>query len=169
MFNRLLIITIIPITISACSAPGVTPEDANLFEAATNISSGEFDNQLSREKFKLKSSQDAVNKESNQNINLTRELQSVTLQKQALDKQLAVLQNQNNRLFQQANQTKAQNSIQQDKRNQQIVKIRELNSSISKFKHTQHKTSSSGNKKYQSIILSLQQEINVLRLMISNQ
>lgn len=168
MSNRLLIIAIAS-SISACTAPGVKPDDANLFEAATNISSGEFDNQLSRKRLELKSSQDAVNRENAKSQNLNKELNSVTAQKQALDKQLNTLQIQNNQLLQQANKTRAKNSIQQAKRNQQIEKIKQLNSSISNFKRKQHKVSSSSNIEYKSKVSSLKQEISVLRQMISNQ
>lgn len=167
MFNRVLIIAITTISFSGCSAPGVKPEDANLLEAAVNISSGEFDSQLSREQFKLKSSQDALNAEAEKNQNLNKELQSLTIQKQALDRQLAVIQAENTRLTQQTNLTKATTSIQQTKRDKQIRRIRRLNSSISKLRG--NKASVGGNKEFQSKITSLQQEIKVLRKMVSNQ
>jgi len=168
MLNRLLIFSVIS-GLSACSAPGVKPKDANLFEAATNISSGEFDSQLSRKKFKLKNSQNAITKENTQNQALNKQLDSVKAQKQVLDKQLLVLQSQNKSLFYQANQTRDINSAQQTKRNLQIEKINKLNVSISNFKANQRKASSSSNKAYKVKVDSLKREIDVLRKMINNQ
>lgn len=168
MFNRLLTIAVIS-SLSACSAPGVKPEDANLFEAATNISSGEFDSQLSRKKFKLRESQGAVKQGNTQNQTLTKQLLTVKAQKQVLDKQLVILQNQNKALFHQANQTKAKNNEQQIKRNQQVSKIKTLNLTISKFKAKQRKVSISSNYEYKGKVDALKNEINVLRKMISNQ
>jgi chromosome segregation ATPase len=168
MHNQLLIIIIIS-GLSACSAPGVKPKDANLFEAATNISSGEFDSQLSRKKFKLKKSQDVVNAENTQSQDLNKQLHSVKAQKQVLDKQLVTLQKQNKALFYQANQTRAINSAQQTKRNLQVAKIKKLNLSISDFKAKQRQASTSSNSEYKVKVDSLKNEINVLRKMISNQ
>jgi len=166
MFNRIIFIAVL-VSLSACSAPNVKPEDANLLEAAVNISSGEFDSQLSREKFKLKNSQDALNAEADKNQNLNAQLQSLTVQKKAFDRQLDVLQAENRRLTQQANQTKALNSLQKSERKQQVNKIKRLNSSISKIKRK--RASAEGNKEYKTKITALQQEIKVLRKMISNQ
>ena len=166
MFNRIIFIAIL-LSLSACSAPGVKPEDANLLEAAVNISSGEFDTQLSREKFKLKESQDALNAEADKNQNLNTQLQSLTVEKKAFDRQLDILQAENRKLTQQANQTKALNSLQQAERKQQVYKIKKLNSSISKLKRK--RASAGGNKEYKEKITALQREINVLRKMISNQ
>ncbi len=166
MFNRIIFIAAL-ISLSACSAPNVKPEDANLLEAAVNISSGEFDNQLSREQFKLKNSQDALNAEADKNQNLNAQLQSLTVQKKAFDRQLDVLQAENRSLTQQANQTKALNSLQKAERKQQVNKIKRMNSSISKIKRK--RASAGGNKEYKTKITALQQEINVLRKMISNQ
>jgi len=167
MFNRIILITVVSISLSSCSAPGVKPEDANLLEAAVNISSGEFDSQLSRKQFKLKNSQDALNAEADKNQNLNAQLQSLTVQKQALDRQLVSLQAENSRLTQQVNKTRATSNTQKAERDQQIKKITRLNFSISKIK--QKKASAGGNKEYQTKITSLQQEIKVLRKMISNQ
>ncbi len=166
MFNRIIFIAIL-LSLSACSAPGVKPEDANLLEAAVNISSGEFDSQLSREQFKLKNSQDALNAEADKNQSLNAQLQSLTVQKKALDRQLVVLQVENRKLTQQANQTKAINSLQKAERKKQVYKIEKLNSSISKLKRK--RVSAGGNTEYKTKITALQREINVLRKMISNQ
>ncbi|MCF6189824.1 MAG: hypothetical protein L3J51_05065 [Cocleimonas sp.] len=166
MFNRIIFIATF-LSLSACSAPDVKPEDANLLEAAVNISSGEFDSQLSRKQFKLKNSQDALNAEADKNQKLNTQLQSLTVQKKAFDQQLDVLQAENRRLTQQANQTKALNSLQKAERKQQVNKIKRLNSSISTLKRK--RVSAGGNKEYKAKITALQQEINVLRKMISNQ
>lgn len=167
MFNRVIFIVFLSLNLFACSAPGVKPKDANLLEAAVNISSGEFDGQLSRKKLKLEQSEDLLNSETDKNQSLNRNLQTLKIEKQALDTQLVALQNENFRLTQQSNKTKAATSIQQNQRDEQIIKISELNSSISQLKRK--RVSSKGNNKYKARVTSLQQEINVLRKMISNQ
>lgn len=167
MFKRISLITIISLGFSGCSAPGVKPEDANLIEAAVNISSGEFDNQLSRKQFKLKNSQDALSSETEKNKKLNQQLLSLSAQKQALDRQLVVLQGENTRLTQQANKTRAATNVQQGQRDRQISKIKLLNSSITKLKR--NRASVKGNEVYKSQIINLNQEIQVLRKMISNQ
>jgi len=166
MFNRFMFIAI-SISLSACSAPNVKPEDANLLEAAVNISSGEFDSQLSREQFKLKNSQDALNAEADNNQSLNAQLQSLTVQKKLLDRQLVALQVENRSLIQQSNQNKALNSLQKTERKQQVNKIKKLNSSISTLK--KQRASAGGNQAYEKKITALQREIEVLRKMISNQ
>lgn len=167
MFKRVFFIIITSLSFLGCSAPGVKPEDANLIEAAVNISSGEFDSQLSRKQFKLKNSQDALNSEAEKNQSLNKQLQSLTVQKQALDRQLTVLQGESVRLNKQINQTRAATSLQQEQRDKQVSRIKKLNSSILKLKG--QRASANGNNKYKSKIANLKQEIQVLRKMISNQ
>jgi len=167
MFKRVFFLTITSLSFLGCSAPGVKPENANLIEAAVNISSGEFDGQLSRKQFKLKNSQDALNSEAEKNQNLKNQLQSLVAQKQALDRQLATLQGESTQLTQQINQTRAATSLQQAQREKQVSRIKKLNSSISKLKRK--RVSASGNENYKSKITNLKQEIQVLRKMISNQ
>ena len=166
MFKRIFFI-ITSLSFFGCSAPNVKPEDANLIEAAVNISSGEFDNQLSRKQFKLKNSQDTLNSEAEKNKSLKKQLQSLTVQKQVLDRQLVTLQNESARLSQQINQTRTATNLQKAQRNKQMNRIKKLNSSISKLKRK--KASASGNKEYKTKIANLEQEIQVLRKMISNQ
>lgn len=167
MFKRILYITISSLSLLGCSAPGVKPEDANLMEAAVNISSGEFDNQLSRKQFELKNSQDALNNEAEKNQKLKKQAQSLAAQKQALDRQLAVLQSESTRLSQQISQTRAATSHQQEQRDNQVSKIKKLNSSITKLKG--QRATASGNNQYQLKVENLKLEIQVLRKMISNQ
>ena len=167
MIKQIFFISISSLSLLGCSATGVKPEDASLIEAAVNISSGEFDNQLSREQFKLKNSQNALNNEAEKNQKLKKQLQSLAAQKQALDRQLVVLQGESARLSQQIKQTRAATSHQQAQRNKQVSKIKKLNASISKLRG--QRATASGNNQYKSQIVNLKQEIQVLRKMISNQ
>lgn len=167
MLNRVIFTILSSLSLIACSAPGVKPEDANLLEAAVNISSGEFDTQLSREQFKLNESQATLNKEADKNQRLTGQLQTLEIEKKALDNQLTTLQQENALLVQQTNETKAATVAQQNQREQQLRKIRAINSSVSKLKNGN--VSPEGNDEYKEKISSLEQEITVLRQMISNQ
>jgi len=167
MFNRKTYIVFLSFSLFSCSAPGVKPQDANLLEAAVNLSSGEFEGQLSRDQLKLQESREILNTQSNENQRLNTELESLVLQKQSLDSQLINLQTENLRLEQLANQTKAKTAIQQIERDKQQAKVRALNSSINKLKNKN--VSQEGNKEYESKVLSLQQEIGLLRQMIINQ
>jgi len=167
MFNRTTYIIIFSFGLISCSAPDVKPQDANLLEAAVNLSSGEFEGQLTREQFKLQESRELLDKESEKEHRLNTELQTLTSQKQSLDNQLANLQNENRRLVQLSNQTKAETISQQRQRQRQQSKINSLNTSITKLKGAN--VSQEGNDEYKTKISSLQKEIELLREMISNQ
>ncbi|MGI9302605.1 MAG: hypothetical protein ACR2RB_07855, partial [Gammaproteobacteria bacterium] len=56
---------------SGCAAPGVKPEDANIFQAAGNLATGEFEEQLERERLKLLDAEQKLGQEKASNAALS--------------------------------------------------------------------------------------------------
>ena len=159
---------LIPFTLylASCSAPGVKAKDANLFQAMANNSSGESDNQLKVARMKAAESRKELSLELSKNKGLSLKLESTQLEKQQLDQQVSMLQQENTTLEQNIRNKKSLNKAQETKKQQRLAKIQRVNSSIAKLKKVKHKLPT---KQYNKRVIALQNEIKILRRVSENQ
>jgi len=94
--------------LAACSAPGVSPKDANLLEAMGNLQSGEFDRQLQRKQLQLEGSQAELSHEVRKQNSLQSELGNKQQELATLEGELADIKHHNRALERKISQQQAQ-------------------------------------------------------------
>jgi chromosome segregation ATPase len=160
---------IIALGVSSCASTNVRPSDANLFQAAGNIHSGEFDRQLQRKQLDLGTSQADVQKEKQRQQALTQSLQQ---QRQILASAQADLNNikQENAALELAIENKHYETEQEkQKKAHLLARIKKLKKNVIVVERTKTKVvSTSSAAKYRGRINQLKKEIAVLRKMAAS-
>jgi chromosome segregation ATPase len=160
---------IIALGVSSCASTNVRPTDANLFQAAGNIHSGEFDRQLQRKQLNLSTSQAGVQKEKERQQALTQSLQQ---QRQILVSAQTDLNNikQENAALERTIENKHYETAQEkQKKTQLLARIKKLKQNVIVVERTKTKVvSTSSAAKYRGRINQLKKEIAVLRKMAAS-
>lgn len=119
----IILSSVVSISLVACAAPGVTPQDANLAEAMGNLQSGEFDRQLERKKLDLHTSQTELATEQQQQKNLQTELLAKQQELAMLEAELTDVKQQNLALEQMINREQAKNKQKQSQWKAMLNKV----------------------------------------------
>ncbi|MGV6808463.1 MAG: hypothetical protein ACWA5U_01160 [bacterium] len=170
---KLLKIVVLPISfaglVSACASSNVRPSDANLFQAAGNIHSGEFDRQLKRKQLELGASQVAVQQEQQRQQVLSQSLQQ---QRKILAEAQVDLNNikQENAALALAIENKRYATDQEkQKKAVLLTRIKKLKQDVIIVERTKTKVvSSSAAAKYRGRINQLKKEVALLRKMAAS-
>jgi len=178
---KISILLIIISALSACSTPNVTAEKANLFQAAGNIHSGEFDRQLNRKSLNLADTRNNLQNEKNNRKTLQVNLNQRRVELAQIKTELVEIEAENNRLSRKINQLKENTTAQKAKKSRALKKIsrlqrntKTLHHSVKKYAIVKQTPSSkkSVNKPdsnpYKTQLASLHQEVKVLREMLIN-
>ena len=130
-------------TLSACSAPNVTAEKANLFQAAGNIRSGEFDRQLNRKSLNLVDSQNDLQNTKNKRQTLQLNLNQQRAELAQVKIKLAEIETENDRLSRKINQLKENTDEQRAKKSRALNKITRLKQKTKTLHNVVKKTKNS--------------------------
>ncbi|HHL19639.1 MAG TPA: hypothetical protein ENJ33_07880 [Thiothrix sp.] len=173
--QRIFLLIPLSLYLASCSAPGVKAKDANLFQAAANTSSGEFDNQLKVAKMKEEQSRKDLTLALTTNENLSLELESTKAEKRRLDQQVSQLQQENIALEQTIRNKRSANKKQEAIKQQNLAKIQKINASIARLKKSKPKAATTAvtqkkyNANYNKQVIALRNEIKILRRVSENQ
>lgn len=170
---KLLKIVVLPISfaglVSACASSNVRPADANLFQAARNIHSGEFDRQLQRKKLELGASQVAVQQEKQrqQVLNQSLEQQRKILADTQVD--LNNIKQENADLALAIENKRYVTDQEKQKKAALLARVKKLKQNVIIVERTKTKVvSSSSATKYRGRINQLKKEITILRKMAAS-
>lgn len=153
--------------LAACSAPGVSPKDANLLEAMGNLQSGEFDRQLQRKQLQLEGSQAELSHEVRKQNSLQSELGNKQQELATLEGELADIKHHNRALERKISQQQAQTRQQQAKKQELLEKIAANKKKIAATESVKP-INSANSGIYQKRIEELKQEIQTLQNMATN-
>lgn len=123
--------------VTACAAPGVTPEKANLFEAMGNLQSGEFDKQLERKKLDLQVSRTELATEQQQQKSLQAELLAKQQELAMLEAELTDVTQQNLALEQMIHREQAKNKQKQAQWKAMLSKVNTIKQELAGIERKQ--------------------------------
>jgi chromosome segregation ATPase len=146
--------------LSACCTPGIRPEDANIFQAACGISTGDFDRQVEAAQDEAQKSESMLETEKTRSQRLEGELAVRKQERQRLEYQLARLIESTSEYEAQilAIRTETDDDLRQ--RENWLEQIARINAEM---EHLQSQQSKLSIELFQQKIEALKQEIEVLR------
>jgi chromosome segregation ATPase len=145
--------------LQGCAAPGVRPEDANIFQQAGNLGSGEFERQTNRKRLNvIQSEQELVQAQARFDA-LRRNSAALQQQKQQLDREYWLITQKNIKLEKNIQTIQIKNS--NDKRKQKVAQ-RKLNKIKQQAKVVQSQSSRISTKEYRKRIAVLNSDIRAL-------
>ena len=165
---RILVLTSLCILVSACCSPGIKPEDANLFQASCGIASGEFEKQLESDKAQLASSQQNLEEEELTTQTLETDLESMKAERARLLIKLDKMEHENRQLEVKIGKMRADSENEKDQQansRAELIKIQGELEALKQKAAVEQETL----QQYHSEAARLQQEIEVLRMIISAQ
>ena len=162
MKARLLIACFTITTIYGCAAPGVKPKDSNIFQAAGNIATGEFDKQLEREHLKLQEVEQQLEQEQTKSSTLGTTLGDKQAEKEQLEQNLLALRQKNTALESEIRSANVDTAAKVQARNAHLVRLAELRKEIDVLAVEASKAAADAGL-YRARIDKLNEEIEVLR------
>ncbi len=165
-------------SISACSAPGVSAKDSNVFQAAGNLRTSEFNQQLQRKNLDLNASANNLNNERNKQASLQASLNQQRKELNNIKSELAKIEQENTQLDLKISQLKDDTSQQRYKKSKALKKLSGIKKNTKVIRtviiktvparQKQASSSSNSNKKYKKQLVALNKEVKVLREMLIN-
>jgi chromosome segregation ATPase len=165
-------------SISSCSAPGVSAKDSNVFQAAGNLRTGEFNKQLQRKSLDLNASANNLNNEKNKQASLQATLNNQRKELSKIKSELAKIEQENIQLDLKISQLKDDSKQQKYKKSKALKKLAGIKKNTKVIRTVIIKTvpsrqkqvssSSNNNKKYRKQLAALNKEVKVLREMLIN-
>lgn len=166
-------------SISSCSAPGVSAKDSNVFQAAGNLRTGEFNKQLQRKSLDLNASANNLNNEQNRQASLQVTLNQQRKELNNIKSELAKIEQENTQLDLKISQLKDDSKQQKYKKSKALKKLAGIKKKTKVIQTIIVKTipsrqkqassrSSNSNKKYKKQLAALNKEVKVLREMLIN-
>lgn len=168
MSLRLFVACLLIAMIGGCASPGVRPGDANVFQAAGNLATGEFDKQLERDKLDLSSSEQQLEQEQATSTSLGVTLDSRRAEKEELERNLVLLGSKNDALENEIRSIEAATATRVKARNQQLARLAGIRKEIDKLAE-QIAASAIDSEYYRIRIERLSREIEILRGVALNQ
>ena len=164
----MLVLAGLCVFVSACCSPGVKPEDANIFQASCGIASGDFDKQLEGDKKQADSSRQALEEEKSKSQTLETDLVARKAEHGRLLTELDAMEKENRQIAEQIGKMQV-NTVQA--KQQQADQQAELVRIQGRLEALKQKASVGQDAlhEYRSEASRLQQEIEVLRMIISAQ
>lgn len=147
---------------SGCAAPGVKPEDTNVFQAAGNLATGEFDKQLEREQLKLLAVEQELRQEKTNNAALSDTLERRKAEKDVLLQNLIVLRLKNDALGSEIQNISVHTAARVKAKNKQLAKLAEIRKQIDDLAAEADRTAFDSDR-YRNEVEELNREIEVLR------
>lgn len=168
MKKNIFVLTLLPIFAFSCSAPGVKPKDANFFEAAGNIRTGEFERQYQARQLNLLDTKNTLKSNKNQSRQLNMNLAIASAEKNQLDTDIKNLENKNKKLRKDINRELKANRINKKKNTSLTKKLNAINNKIVKTKE-KLKKGIINNSQYKKESKEINKQIVALRTILLNQ
>lgn len=128
--RNIMVQAFILISVTACCTPGVKPEDANIFQAACGISSGEYERQSLALQIEAGASADSVSREQAANDSLMKISSDKQAQIRHLQAQLNMLNEENRQLQAEIDAMEASTQQQVTLKQKQQAQLDQVNSDL---------------------------------------
>jgi chromosome segregation ATPase len=153
---------------ASCCKPGIKPEDANLFQAACGMMSGDFDRQIEEDKEAAKLGSQEIKKERSATKTLESDLDKKQVERDRLLNELVDLENNNRKLASEIDKLYNESVDAQQERAHRLAQLTIIQSKIKALrkKVSQEQTLQDS---YQAELFRLKQEIETLRKIILSQ
>ena len=146
--------------LSACCKPGIRPEDANIFQAACGITTGDFDRQVEAAQQNAKDSETMVATEKARSEELESELADRQEERQQLETELSKLIDSTIEIESQIKAIRTETEVDMLQRERRLKELTRINAEMEQLKSQQSKLTVDA---FQRKIEALKQEIEVLR------
>ncbi len=153
--------------LQACCSPGVKPEDANIFQAACGVSSGQYQQDLEASEKEAAKSREEVNLEAERSRDLENELQTSQNRYQKAQMELNRLEQDNRTLERNIAAMKTASKKDKELKKQRFAELNRLNGEISQLKSSLEAEPENG--QYIEQLNILKQEVETLRLIVLEQ
>ena len=166
--SKLLLLVSLCVLLSSCCSPGVRPEDANLFQAACGIASGEFDRQLENDRNQATSSQKVLEAEKSRSQTLKTDLDKRKAERDRLLIELDEMEKENRRIDAQIRNMRADSAKAKQERTRLQTELRKIQDQLEVLK-LKASAEQDAFYQYNAEVSRLKQEIATLRMIISIQ
>ena len=154
--------------LSACCSPGVKPEDANLFQASCGIASGDFDKQLEDDRKQATSSRQVLEDEKSRSQTLETDLEARKAERDRLLSELDAMEKENRQIEAQIGKMQADSVNAKQQQADQMAELVRIQGQLEALRQKASVEQDTLHQ-YRSETSRLQQEIEVLRMIISAQ
>ena len=159
---------VVVLSLSSCCTPGLKPEDANLFQAACGITSGDFEKQTTDLQKQADASQEAKSEEKKEAERLEAELHTHQKEHARLKKRLSDLERENEELNSRVSALKEDTAFTKRRKKEQQNKLESIQQKIRdvKLKSTSDQLNTI---EYEAELTQLKREVATLRAIILSQ
>lgn len=165
---KFLLLTGTSFIVSSCCSPGIRPQDANLFQAACGLASGDFERQTESGKEAAVLSRHKLDEQQAKSVSLETDLENQKAERDGLLLELEELENQNRQLDAKVQIMREDSAQAQQERATKLRKLRKVRSRLAELKG-KISIEQTAFEQHHAEISRLKREIATLRMIISVQ
>ncbi|MCB1754515.1 MAG: hypothetical protein KDJ38_03275 [Gammaproteobacteria bacterium] len=153
--------------LQACCSPDVKPGEANIFQAACGVSSGQYQQDLDKKQAEADRSRSELQAEQGRSDDLQDDLAVARFRRQQAETELLEMEQQNHLLEQEIRQMSATTEQDKQTRQQKLAELEKLNTEIAVLKANLR--NEPDNPQYLDELDALKKEVETLRMIVLEQ